>query len=252
MSQTKILPTKTTRLSERNKSKEDLAKRKAEEELVFHNPKKQMFRRNREDKEEFDRKLLKDKSNPFETHSRASKPSTTKAKEIPTKLLKVDREPIPKRKKIEMKPKKKIFDIDLDREIIDPHPKNKTRVFSQKISEEHSFDSSSEELFENIHFAKKEKKPQRFEFKNDISHQPLFQQQQRVEPSYLFSQPQKIIANEVPELIRSSNQTTIELLHAVQLIFHDRADDAVRVIEIPYPENNNNARAMNNNMMEFL
>jgi hypothetical protein len=96
----------TTRLSERNKrnkTKEDLAKRKAEEELLFLNSKKQMLLRNQEGKKEFEKKLLTEKVNPFETHSRSVKPSITSikaSKEIPTKLLKLDRaEPIPKRKK---------------------------------------------------------------------------------------------------------------------------------------------------------
>jgi hypothetical protein len=49
MSNAKLLPAKATRFSER-KSKEDLAKRKAEEELLALNPKKQMLRRNQEGK----------------------------------------------------------------------------------------------------------------------------------------------------------------------------------------------------------
>jgi hypothetical protein len=241
----------TTRLSERNKTKEDLAKRKAEEELLFLNSKKQMLHKN-QGGIEFEKKL-KDNVNPFETHSRSSKqvnpfetlsrsakPSitSTKAKEIPTKMLKIDREPIPKRKSIEenigaMK-KKKIHTFD----DFDSFAKKKSsRSFQQFTEFENSFDVSSEEGFEN-HFAIKQKKSDKFELMSQPSNTPIY-----------YHEAQKIIANEIPELVRSSNQTTIELLHAVQLIFHERAEDVVRVIEIHNPQSNTHA---NPNSMEFL
>jgi hypothetical protein len=236
MSNTKLLPAKTTRFSER-KSKEELSKRKAEEELLALNPKKQMLRRNQEGKKEFEKKLLKDKANPFETQPRSTKTSAkpkempVKAKEIPkfNKTPKIDHKPI-----IPPPKKKKKIEEDDDNEApierVIPLKKISRDPFQQAFSAEDSFDSYSEEAFEEISFARKEKTPPKY-----ISLSAV--------PKSIFSiqavPAQKIITNEIPVLIKSSNQMTVELLHAVQLIFNDREEAAaVRVIEITHPEAN--------------
>jgi len=279
-----------TRLSERNKTKEDLAKRKAEEELLPHNSKKQMLHRNQEGRKEFEKKLLKDKANPFETHPRG-KPltvATPKAKDIPTakSVLKIDHEPsIPKRKKtdenIDTKKKKlqsietqdienfgttkkkvlQSIEMDDDDEIdfIAFQPTVKKAVATKsypkkRLREIQSYDSSSEEEFYENNFAMKERKKPNFGFMNIASNPvpPTFSQPiSSINPQMFFSQPvpQKIIPNEVPILIRSSNQSTIELLHAVQLIFHDRVEEHPHTIEIVPPSSRANSEPI---MLEFL
>jgi hypothetical protein len=129
--------------------------------------------------------------------------------------------------------------------------------FQQNFPEfENSIDSSAEEEFENHFRTKKEKKVAKFEpshfmsqainNNNNNNNNNIFNKM----PLYYQPVPApKIIPEKIP-LVRSSNQTTIELLHAVQLIFHDRGEEAVRVIEIHNPQSDTRPTA--NLSMEFL
>jgi hypothetical protein len=193
---------------------------------------------------------LKDKANPFETLPRNTKTSAkpkeipVKAKEIPkfNKMPKIELKPVipaPKKKKIEevVTKKKQIIDdddIETFEEDIPVMKKSRSNLLKQVFSDENSFDSYSEEAFEDMSFSRKEKTPHRYERMSAVPKPVLSSLSYPVQamPS------QKMISNEVPVLIKSSSQMTVELFHAVQLIFNDREEPAVQVIEIHQPNPN--------------
>jgi hypothetical protein len=158
-------------------------------------------------------------------------------------LPKIEHKPIipaanrKKNEEVVTKKKKIIEDDDDDNETFEediPSMKKSRNLIQQVFSDGNSFDSYSEEAFEEISFARKEKKvPHHYERMSAVSKPSLHS----LFPAQAMP-PQKIITNEIPELIKSSPQMTIELLHAVQLIFNDREEVPNQVIEIHQPNPN--------------